>query len=139
MEPLLSRVSQKANIINLQYGDHQREIQKFSQQTGITIYNWKDCNPLNDLDNFSAQVKALDLVISVDNTTIHFSGALGIQTHVLLPLDQNWRWLGSSSNSYWYPGVMTLFRQRKDGVWKDVIESISNVFDLQYTVDKSTI
>jgi hypothetical protein len=58
---------------------------------------------------------------------------------VLLPLDQNWRWLGSSSNSYWYPSVMTLFRQRKDGVWKDVIESISNVFDLQYTVDKSTI
>lgn len=124
MLPILSALDKRANIISLQYGDHQEEIKNFSQQTGIKIYDWTDSDPLKDLDNFSAQIKALDLVISIDNSTVHFSGALGTKTFVMLPFDQDWRWTEGRENGYWYPNVMTLFRQKKQGYWYDVTQKI---------------
>ena len=111
----------EANFINLQYGDHQSEINKFTDQTGIQIFDWDDANPLTDLDNFSAQVKALDLVISIDNATVHFSGALGVKTFALLPYQQEWRWMNKGDDSLWYPNTMKLFRQEEERDWSTVI------------------
>ena len=114
------------NIINLQYGNHTQEIQNFTQQTGITIYDWEDADPLKDLDNFSAQIKALDLVISIDNSTVHFSGTLGVKTYVMLPFNQDWRWAEDRDDSYWYPNIVQLFRQKEYGVWDEVIQRVTN-------------
>lgn len=127
--PILSKANQKANIINLQYGDHKKEMEDFRKNTGIIIYDWDDCDPLKDLNNYSAQIKALDLVISIDSALVEFSGALGTKTYVLLPFDQNWRWAEESNKSYWHPNNMTLFRQTKVGEWDDVIQNVVDVFD----------
>lgn len=127
--PMLTHVSQSANIINLQYGDHKQEINDFSAQTGITIFDWEDCDPLKDLDNFSAQISALDLVISIDNSTVHFAGALGTKTYVMLPFSQDWRWGENDNSSYWYPNVLTLFRQTQTGEWTEVIETLTHAID----------
>ena len=129
MRPILSKVNQNANIINLQYGDHQQEIQSFTEKTGITIFDWEDHDPIKDLNNFTAQISALDLVISIDNSTVHFSGAVGTEAYVLLPFNQDWRWLDHSTDSYWYPNLMTLFRQHSTGVWDDVLNDVSNALD----------
>lgn len=61
--------------------------------------------------------EAMDLVISIDNSTVHFAGALGINTFVMLPFNQDWRWAEDRSDSYWYPNMMQLFRQQTDGDW----------------------
>ena len=119
----------EANFINLQYGDYQEEINDFEQLTGIHLYDWEDADPLNDLDNFAAQINALDLVISISNTTVHFAGALGISTMLLLPYNQSWRWFEGRLDSPWYPGVMTLFRQQKEDEWKSVIHAVENSLD----------
>ena len=124
MLPILKQVNQTANIINLQYGDHIEEIQNFKSQTGITIYDWKDADPLKNLDNFAAQIKALDLVISIDNSTVHFSGALGVKTFIMLPFNQDWRWAEDRNDSYWYPNMIQLFRQKEDSMWDDVIQNV---------------
>ena len=50
--PILSKANQKANIINLQYGDHKKEMEDFRKNTGIIIYDWDDCDPLKDLNNY---------------------------------------------------------------------------------------
>jgi ADP-heptose:LPS heptosyltransferase len=129
MLPILSKANQNANIINLQYGDHSQEIEAFEKKTGIIIHDWKDCDPIKDLENFSAQVKSLDLVISIDNSTVHFSGALGTKTYVLLPFDQDWRWAEGTNESYWYPGIVTVFKQREAGEWDKVIQKITNALE----------
>ena len=135
--PVLKQANQNANIINLQYGDHQQEINNFKAQTGIIIHDWEDADPLKDLDNFAAQIKALDLIIGIDNSTVHFSGALGIRTFVMLPFNQDWRWAEDRTDSYWYPNVMTLFRQSQDGEWDDVVQNITNALEQVYSTDKT--
>ncbi len=137
MLPILTKASQNANLINLQYGDHTKEIQDFTTQTGITIHDWDDADPLKDLDNFAAQIKALDLVISIDNSTVHFAGALGTKTFVMLPFNQDWRWAEDRNDSYWYPNIMTLFRQTQDGQWDDVIQNVTNNLKQTYNTDKA--
>lgn len=127
--PILSKANHKANIINLQYGDHKKEIEDFGKNTGIVIHDWDDCDPLKDLNNYSAQIKALDLIISIDTALVEFSGALGTKTYVLLPFDQNWRWAEESNKSYWHPNNMTLFRQTEVGKWDDVMQEVTNILD----------
>ncbi len=51
-------------FINVQYGDCTEEIAALREESGITIYDWSDADPLVDLDAFAAKLAALDLVIS---------------------------------------------------------------------------
>ncbi len=67
-------------FVNLQYGDCGNKLASFRAQTGHQVDHWLDSDPVRDLDDFAAQVAALDLVISVDNSTIHLAGALGVPT-----------------------------------------------------------
>jgi ADP-heptose:LPS heptosyltransferase len=127
--PVLTKASQNANLINLQYGEHTSEIEEFTKRSGIPIHDWEDSNPLKDVESFIAQIKALDLVLTIDNSTAHFAGALGKKTHLMLPFDQDWRWGEESTNSYWYSKNLTLFRQKSLGNWSTVIQSIREALD----------
>ena len=66
-----------ATFVNLQYGDCVEDLAAVRRETGIEIHDWTDADPLVDMDAFAAKVAALDLVVSVDNSTVHLSGALG--------------------------------------------------------------
>ena len=115
--------SLNANFINLQYGDYNDDIKSCQKQYNITINDWEDVDPLVDLDNFFAQIAALDLVISVDNSTVHFAGAIGVKTYALLPYISNYRWMINTDRSMWYPSV-TLLRQNKPDNWDNVLTKI---------------
>jgi tetratricopeptide (TPR) repeat protein len=118
-------LGQDVNAINLQYGDHREEISRFTETTGIRLHDWDDADPLKDLENFVAQIKALDLVVSIDNSSVHFAGAVGCQTIVLLPTPSEYRWTRHMQNSYWYPDIMHLYRRQKDEDWQQVISSVA--------------
>lgn len=113
------------HFINLQYGDCMKELQEAQEKLGVTIYDWEDADPLKDLDGFAAQISALDLVISVDNSTVHMAGALGIPVWALLPKGCDWRWMKDFEDTPWYASVR-LFRQKRHGDWKDVFERVSS-------------
>jgi tetratricopeptide (TPR) repeat protein len=119
-EPILQS---GAHFVNLQYGDCSHEINQIHKATGITIHDWPDADPLKNLDNFSAQIAALDLVITIDNSTAHFAGALGVPTWVLLPFNPDWRWLLNRDDSPWYPSIR-LFRQKESGNWTPVFNEV---------------
>ena len=104
------------HFINLQYGDCVQDLDRVKKTLGVSVHDWQDADPLRDLDNFAAEIAALDLVISVDNATVHMAGALGIPTWVLLPRGNDWRWMQRVEDTPWYPSVR-LFRQRKHGDW----------------------
>lgn len=71
---------------------------------------------LMDFSDTAALCECLDLVISVDTSIVHLAGALGRPTWVLLPFNNDWRWLIDREDSPWYPTVR-VFRQKSRGDW----------------------
>jgi tetratricopeptide (TPR) repeat protein len=113
------------HFINLQYGDCEKELREAKDKLNVTVQDWEDIDPLKDLDNFAAQISALDLVISVDNSTVHMAGGLGRRVCVLLPFSPDWRWMLNREDSPWYPTVR-LFRQPSPGDWESVIVKVKD-------------
>ncbi|MBI3708508.1 MAG: tetratricopeptide repeat protein [Proteobacteria bacterium] len=109
-------------FVNLQYGDCAADLAAVREKLGISVYNDAEIDSLKDLDGFAAQVAAMDLVISVSNTTVHFAGALNIPVWTLLSagLGLLWYWFRDREDSPWYPS-MRLLRQQHLGDWGDVI------------------
>lgn len=66
----------------------------------------------------------MDLVISIDTSVAHLTGALGKQLWLLLLFHPDFRWLRDRQDSPWYP-TAKLFRQIVDDDWSDVITRIS--------------
>jgi Flp pilus assembly protein TadD len=113
-----------AHFVNLQYGDVSAELQAVRERTATPIHAWSDANPLADLDFFAAQIAALDLVISVGNTTVHMAGALGTPAWSLLPrLPPDWRWKTAGTGTPWYPSVRFV-RQPEAGAWGSVMQQV---------------
>ncbi|MBF0128304.1 MAG: tetratricopeptide repeat protein, partial [Magnetococcales bacterium] len=81
---------------------------------------------LRDFGDTAAIVAQLDLVICIDSAIAHLTGALGKPCWVLLPAwNTDWRWLRERGDSPWYPGVMRLFRQSRDGEWSEVVGAVT--------------
>jgi Flp pilus assembly protein TadD len=113
---------QGVHFVNLQYGDVSAEMDRAHERTAVAIHTWADANPLVNLDFFAAQIAALDLVMSVGNTTVHMAGALGTPLWALLPgLYPDWRWKTIGSTTPWYSSVR-LIRQTEPGDWKGAID-----------------
>lgn len=108
-------------FVSLQYGRCQNQIQQANERFGIEIIKDEDVNPLTDLESFCAQTAAMDIIISVDNSTVHFAGTMGKPVWTLLPAVPDWRWGLDGEKTCWYP-TMKLFRQKKRGNWQPVIE-----------------
>jgi len=113
-------------FVNLQYGDCVDDLATVRRDFGVEIHDWADADPLIDMDGFAAKIAALDLVVSVDNSTVHLSGALGVPTWVLLPQVPGWRWSMADSRSVWYPSLR-LFRQPRRGDWRGVFEEVGSL------------
>jgi tetratricopeptide (TPR) repeat protein len=112
--------------ISLQYGDHDAlEDQVAAARAPILID--RAVHQFSDIDVFAAQIAAMDLVITIDNSTAHLAGALGVPVWLLLPFAPDWRWLRARERSPWYP-TMRLFRQPKLGDWQSVVQRVQSVF-----------
>jgi hypothetical protein len=72
----------------------------------------------------AANIRQLDLVITVDTMMAHLAGAMGISVWTLLCTPADWRWTEMDGRSIWYP-TMRLFRQSEPGVWAPVISAVA--------------
>jgi len=120
LAPLLARPDTR--WVSLQYGDHDT-LQRQASAAGVPLLIDREVNQFHDVDLFASQVAAMDLVITIDNSTAHLAGALGIPSWVLLPFAADWRWLEKGDDSPWYPG-MRLFRQPSPGDWQPVLRQV---------------
>lgn len=89
-------------------------------------------NQLHDFSDTAALISQLDLIISVDTSIAHLSGALGKPVWVLLPYVPDFRWMWDREDSPWYPS-MRLFRQPKAGDWGEVVSRVSRELDRQFS------
>lgn len=77
----------------------------------------------NDFSKTAQFIKSMDFMITTDTAIAHLSGALGKDTHLLLPRLTDWRWQVNSEDSYWYPHFI-IHRQTEDNNWDSVAEEI---------------
>lgn len=113
------------DFINVQYGEHREEIARLNATLLRPLICYDEIDPLQDMDGFAALLSALDLVITVDNSTAHLAGALGVPTWLLLPAHADWRWARQREDTPWYRTVR-LFWQSAPGheAWTGVINRV---------------
>jgi len=133
-QPVLAQ--RNCYFINLQYGNVKQELNEFQKHNNLKIHQDEEIDSLSSLDDFAAQISALDLVISTSNTTVHLAGALGKQVWTLLPHIPDWRWTLEREDTLWYP-KMRLFRQHRIGDWSDVFQQVKSALE-QYLTNKNT-
>jgi Tfp pilus assembly protein PilF len=110
--------------ICLQYGEHD-DLQSQAAAANAPILIDRSVDQFANIDRFAAQVAAMDVVVTIDNSTAHLAGALGVPALLLLPFLSDWRWLQAREDSPWYP-TLRLFRQPKRGDWQSVMQKVQS-------------
>jgi ADP-heptose:LPS heptosyltransferase len=130
--PELARMLQQPGVrlVNLQYGESQRDQEELLRKEGITLANPEGVALDGDLTEVADLAAGCDLVVCIDNTLAHLGAALGRPTWVLLPHAPSWRWHLEREDSPWYP-TARLFRQPTRGDWQaPLVELRSALLDL---------
>lgn len=87
-----------------------------------------------DFQDTAEIISGLDLVISVDTSVAHLSGAMGKECWVLIPRhNTDWRWMEERTDSPWYSSLR-LFRQNTPGYWTEIIHGIKNLLNIRYNM-----
>jgi len=97
------------------------DMQSMNKTEGISLID--AASELTDFADAAALIVNLDLIISVDTSVAHLTGALGRQVWTLLPFAPDWRWMLNRNNTPWYP-TMRLFRQNRFGDWDSVLVNV---------------
>jgi len=112
-------------FVNLQYGNVSLELENAYKKLGIRVQDIDSVDNFNDLDGLASLIEACDKIVSIDNITIHLAGALGKDTHVLLPYNSDYRWILYRKKSIWYDSL-NLYWQSKDTKWENAFKEINN-------------
>jgi len=110
-------------FISLQYGDHGEEIAAVNAGLQRPIRTFPK-DEIDDFEDLAALVGALDLVISVQTSIVHLSGAVGAPALVMVPATPEWRYMNAGPSMPWYRSI-TLFRQGPAADWAPVIARVA--------------
>jgi len=114
--------------VSLQYGKHSG-LEDAVGAADAPILVDRSVDQFVDIDLFAAQVAAMDMVVTIDNSTAHLAGALGVPTWLLLPFRAHWYWtVTAGEKSLWYPS-MRLFRQSEPGAWRSVVQRVARALE----------
>ena len=80
---------------------------------------------LSDFADTAALMTELDLVITVDTSTVHLAGALNRPVWMLNRFDTCWRWGPDREDAPWYPSLR-IFRQSRFGDWATVVAKVGD-------------
>lgn len=110
--------------INMQYGEVEAEIEDIQNELGIKIHTVID--PTNDFEGLTACLAQVDMVVTVQQSLVHFSGACGTKTEALIPYIPEWRYGTKGARMEWWNSVR-LRRQKIAGDWSKPIEEVRRV------------
>ena len=94
---------------------------------GVEIIKIDKVDSFDDLTGLTALIDACDFILSVSNTTVHLSGAIGEKTFLMFPKGKGklWYWSKEGQQSHWYKSVK-IFEQDKIGDWEPVVNKVYN-------------
>lgn len=84
------------------------------------LNTWEDT--LSIISNCSA-------VVTIDTAVAHLAASVGTPVMMMIARLNDWRWMEYGTTTEWYPGSMTLYRQRTLGDWGPVIETVKDALD----------
>lgn len=115
-------------LISLQYGEGQQQLEQVDFGGAIHRLPAGIDRSAGAFLDTAAILRNLDLVVTVDTSTAHLAGALGVPVWLLLGRVPDWRWGQHGETTPWYPRTR-LYRQRQLGRWADVFAQVAE--DLQ--------
>ncbi|MDY0870544.1 tetratricopeptide repeat protein [Dongia rigui] len=113
-------------FVSLQYGDVSRDIEVLKSEFGVEVLHDPTVDAMGNMDPFTCQVAAMDIIISVDNSTIHYAAGLGKPVWAMLPINCDWRWLTEGDKSIWYDSLL-LLRQHKGDTWEEMTAKVGGM------------
>lgn len=113
-------ISDKADFYSLQNQYRNNDAKLIHENPKIIDY----ADELNNFSDTAALCALMDLIITVDTSVAHLSGALGKLTWLLLPFIPDFRWLNDRNDSPWYPSVR-LFRQNSFNDWPETLAQLN--------------
>jgi tetratricopeptide (TPR) repeat protein len=117
---LADAIPEEYALVSLQYGDVSEDAARLKAERGRDLFIDSAVDQMADLDGFLAQIASLDTVVTIDNSTAHVTGGLGLTGYMLLPLGSGLMWYWGLAESGvidpWY-GTLTMLRQTKPGDW----------------------
>ncbi len=111
------------HFVNLQYDECSEELKEVKDKFGVEIANFTDLDLRNELDETSALIKSLDLVISASTAPVEFAAAQGVETFRLEIHTPSWTSLGTDRMP-WHP-LEKSFRQPTQGDWDTPLSLIA--------------
>ena len=138
-------------LVNLQYGDVRAEIEDASSLIvreaiisrgvehlsthqsvdDVSIQQFAEVDNFSNITGLAELITACDLIVSIDNSTLHLASALGRPTCALIPFVSDWRWFLQRTDTPWYQHTK-LYRQIKRGCWVSPLELLRT--DLQRVI-----
>ena len=112
-------IADKVNLFLIQKDLREKDQDFLSQYPDIKFLG----EEIKSFNDSASIIQAMDLIITVDTSLAHLSGALGKRTFILLPWNPEWRWLLDRQDSPWYP-TAKLFRQPSRDNWEEVIKEV---------------
>ena len=109
-------------LVNLQYGNVDDEINSFVKETNIPIRRIK-YDLTKDLDALTSLIDLCDLVISTDSVTVKLSGAINKETWLLIPNVSTFYYQLNATNCLWFPSLK-LYRQDKRASWTNILNTM---------------
>jgi tetratricopeptide (TPR) repeat protein len=79
---------------------------------------------LENFDDTAALCELMDIVISVDTSVAHLSGALAKKTFLLIPYCPDWRWMLERTDTPWYDS-MKIYRQEFSNDWTSTFTKLA--------------
>jgi tetratricopeptide (TPR) repeat protein len=110
-------------FVSLQYGEVEAEVAAASARLDRPIRVFPKAE-IDDFEELAGLIAGLDVVVSVQNSVVHLTGALGQDCQVLLPYNPEWRYMAEGPAMPWYASV-TLHRQAAPGAWQPVVRAVT--------------
>jgi len=95
----------EAVFVNLQYGDVSSEVSDVRKK-GFVILENKNIDNMKNIDGLLSLINQCDEVVSIDNSTVHFAGAIGKKTEVLMHESADFRWEMQGNTTKWYKSLI---------------------------------
>lgn len=116
----------EAQYISLQYSPTDSDLTMLSEAGADRWIYDPNVDPMADMELATAQVAAMDFVVTISNTTAHIAGGLGIPTALLVPkrTGRFWYWFRDQPKSAWYPSIQ-LYESDDAFNWTTALAQIS--------------